>query len=395
MKHLTLSLGLVALGAGLVHAGSSYEETLTHSLRGYQSHHEVPVQVVRQIADRYGKTFSSVFADLRFTEEAARKAAATRAPEPAPRPAPAPAPVMPASYDSSLLPPSPQPGHCYTRLLVPATYRTEYREVLAADGSQSVEIRPAEFRDVEKTVLVREASTRYEVQAPEYKWVEEKVMVTPASTRLVEVAAEYRWVEEKVLDVAAHQIWKRGRGPFEKFDNTTGEIMCLVEVPATYKTVKKKVLVSPASVKEVQVPARYETVKRKVLVSEGKVVPVEVPAQYKTITVREQVRPAEYQRQVGPDRYQKVAHKVLVNPAHMEWREILCETNVTPDVVRALQRALEDEGYDPGPVDGRLGAKTRTALSAFQKANRLASGSITSETVRALGVKVQGRSVLR
>jgi hypothetical protein len=88
--------------------------------------------------------------------------------------------------------------------------------------------------------MVREASTRYKVQPPVYGWTEERVQIAPESPRLVEVPATYRWEEERVLNVAAHQIWKRGRGPLEEFNNTTGEIMCLVEVSATYKTVKRR-----------------------------------------------------------------------------------------------------------------------------------------------------------
>jgi hypothetical protein len=146
--------------------------------------------------------------------------------------------------------------------------------------------------------------------------------------------------------------------------------------------------------KKVRIPARYEPIKRKILKSEGKVIPVEIPAEYKTVKVTEEVSPAQFETQVSPNKYQQVGHKVLVKPAHIEWREILCETNFTPNVVRALQWALAGEGYDPGPVDGRLGAKTRTALASFQKSNGLAGGNVTAETIRALGVKVRGRSVL-
>jgi len=72
--------------------------------------------------------------------------------------------------------------------------------------------------------------------------------------------------EEQVLIKEAHTVWKKGRGLIEKVDDTTGEIMCLVEVPAQYKTVRKRVLVNPATVKEVTIPAEYKTVKVKKLV---------------------------------------------------------------------------------------------------------------------------------
>ena len=43
--------------------------------------------------------------------------------------------------------------------------------------------------------------------------------------------------------------------------NATGEIMCLVEEPAVYKTVRKKVIKTPATTRTVEIPAEYKTVK--------------------------------------------------------------------------------------------------------------------------------------
>jgi peptidoglycan hydrolase-like protein with peptidoglycan-binding domain len=39
---------------------------------------------------------------------------------------------------------------------------------------------------------------------------------------------------------------------------------------------------------------------------------------------------------------------------------------------KQIQIALKNAGYDPGPVDGKKGQKTREAIMAFQKANGLA-----------------------
>lgn len=54
-------------------------------------------------------------------------------------------------------------------------------------------------------------------------------------------------------------------------------------------------------------------------------------------------------------------------------------------VVRDIQTILNDNGYDAGPVDGQLGAKTDAAIRAFQSANGFAAdGAITPELVKAL-----------
>jgi peptidoglycan hydrolase-like protein with peptidoglycan-binding domain len=56
--------------------------------------------------------------------------------------------------------------------------------------------------------------------------------------------------------------------------------------------------------------------------------------------------------------------------------------------VRMAQQALKDKGHDPGPIDGRMGPKTRAALKDFQKAQGLkASGQLDSETMAKLEMK--------
>lgn len=38
-----------------------------------------------------------------------------------------------------------------------------------------------------------------------------------------------------------------------------------------------------------------------------------------------------------------------------------------PALVRQIQSALVERGYDPGPVDGRSGPRTRAAIGAYQR----------------------------
>lgn len=40
----------------------------------------------------------------------------------------------------------------------------------------------------------------------------------------------------------------------------------------------------------------------------------------------------------------------------------------TPEHVREVQQAFLEIGFDPGPVDGRFGAQTRTALRRYAAA---------------------------
>ena len=54
---------------------------------------------------------------------------------------------------------------------------------------------------------------------------------------------------------------------------------------------------------------------------------------------------------------------------------------------RRLQQALAARGFDPGPIDGILGNRTRAALRAFQQQQKLAgAGRFDRETATALGL---------
>ncbi len=56
--------------------------------------------------------------------------------------------------------------------------------------------------------------------------------------------------------------------------------------------------------------------------------------------------------------------------------------------VRAAQQALHDQGFDPGPVDGRMGPRTSSALRDYQtKQGLTATGQLDDATMDKLGVR--------
>lgn len=62
-------------------------------------------------------------------------------------------------------------------------------------------------------------------------------------------------------------------------------------------------------------------------------------------------------------------------------------TEVSEEMVLEAQKRLKEEGFDPGPLDGILGAATRAALNDFQSSRKLKqTQELDDATVRALGL---------
>lgn len=60
---------------------------------------------------------------------------------------------------------------------------------------------------------------------------------------------------------------------------------------------------------------------------------------------------------------------------------------LSPELVRNIQRSLNQRGYQAGPVDGVYGEATQQALGNFQRDQRLtASGQLDGQTLASLGV---------
>jgi len=329
------------------------------------------------------------------------------------------------------LPKTANPGQCFNEFYQPDVYKTETEKLLKKAASEEIT-----------------------TSEPEFEWVEEKVLVREAEEKLVEIPAQYDVITEEVLESPAYTTWKTGRGLNEKVDNATGEIMCLVEVPAKYKTIEKQVLKTPVTIKKVEIPAEYKTVKVKKLVKpaqeqrtaieaeyqtvekrikvsdaklsweqegttgDGKptgktLCLAEVPARYQTITkqvIKEKasvqkvavpaeiktmrmsklVAPASEKRIPIPARHQIVPKRTKVSDARLEWRQVLCETNTTRELVMQIQSALEKAGFNPGPIDGALGNATMRAIDAYQRKHDLPHGGLTLQTIEKLGIRVGG-----
>lgn len=292
-----------------------------------------------------------------------------------------------SSSGNGLLPPNPQPGECYARVVIPAQYKNVSETVQVAAPSSRIETTAAKYQWVEQRVVATEASTRLEVVPATYKTVTETIQVSDAGERLERVPATYKTVTKRIMVSPERTEWKKGRGPIERIDSASGEIMCLVTIPAQYRTVTERVVVTPESVRTIAVPGETKTITRRVVDRPATTRTIEIPATYKTVKVRKLVTPASQRTIQIPGKTETVSKRVMVTPSSTEWRSILCETNTTADVIRRLQVALKQAGYNPGAIDGVYGSDTLSAVNRYQRANNMASGQLTMATLAKLGVK--------
>lgn len=287
--------------------------------------------------------------------------------------------------------PNAKPGECYAKAYIAPTFGTDTQQVLKRSASVKIDVTPAQYQEGSEQVLVREASKRLEVIPATYKTAEETIEVSPAGKRLDRIPGATRTESEQALVKAARTYWKRGANPYGFTPvairkDASGEILCLVEEPAVYKTVTHTVR-DTDTFREVDIPAVSKTVRRTVVDQPASTREVDIPAVYETVKTRKMVTPPQEVKTDIPTEYQTVTSTKQLTESRYEWRSILCETNATQPKIREIQAALKEKGFDPGPLDGVIRSRTMGALNSFRQSKGLPTDSyLTVDSLAALGV---------
>jgi len=278
--------------------------------------------------------------------------------------------------------PKAAPGQAFTRVFVPAKYKWQTRKIPKNEKSWKYKIIPATYKMVEQKRKVAEETFKLIEIPATYKWEKDKIMAEPEKIRLIDIPAQYKMVTKKVLIKEARDIWKQGTKPVEKVDNSTGEIVCRVHIPAVYKTITEKVVSIPAHTKKVVIPPRYKYIKRKVIDVAAHTKKVIIPAKYEMVKVKRLVTPAKKIKINIEPEYQVIREKILMQPAHLAWKQILYKGLTHPKTIKDLQKTLKERGYNPGKIDGVFGIETKIAVEKYQKDKKLPTGSLAMEILR-------------
>ena len=275
-------------------------------------------------------------------------------------------------------PPQAKTGECWALVKTPPEYTLREIEVELKPATTVERRIPGEFRWEEREVRVPSFEQRRVVKDAVVEWVEEAV-TEPARTETRRLPGTYRSVMRDIpIREAGAPQWKQ--------DITADGALCWVETTTEFKRVSQRQLVTPGRVETIEIPERTRTVRRKVVVEPAQIETTTVPARMKVERIRVAVTPDQFVTETVPAVMGIEHRRVMTTPSKLDWRAVLCDTNATPQKVRAVQQALTTRGHYRGPVDGVFGRQTLMAITAFQTAEGLATDGVTLEALAALGV---------
>jgi hypothetical protein len=205
------------------------------------------------------------------------------------------------SADTEKMPLGAKAGQCFTKSFYPPQY------------SKTTHIKST------KRVLLNDASVKYEVIPAKFSWHEERIQISDVREKISVTPAVYKTMYKRILVKPSEKIWRRSlnakaskafnscvdsaKSAGMDIENATVGT-CFYEHyrPKKYKTITEKILASEASERIVITPAKYRVHSKKIMTDSttAKLLP--------SVAI-----------------YKKVKDKVVVEPAHTEWRKTTCQ----------------------------------------------------------------------
>ncbi len=303
-------------------------------------------------------------------------------------------PAAPASAVSSTSPSAPTdltttiaPGQCWVQTVIHPLPKQKPLPVVVQEGGKQYEIKPAQLAKTTQEIIVREGGTTYRIEPPVYKAVKEKVMVKPEIRRTIPIPPVYEDRTETVVVEAERTVVERCKIPgLNRQLEKAAQPLCVHTLPAKTKQIKRRVLVQPATTREEVIPAEYKEVTRWVMVRPAQAVPVEIAPTKEKIPALTVAQAEEVTEREIPPKVIELISTLYEGEPRAALRQAVCDADLTPELVKAVQHKLKAAGYDPGPIDGKLALATSRALIAYQRDRGLAAGALTLETLEHLGV---------
>jgi hypothetical protein len=201
-------------------------------------------------------------------------------------------------------------GTCFYEHFQAEKYINTTSKILTADASERVVVIPATYTTSIKKIVTDSTSVKLLPSGAVYKKIVDKVVIAPAKAE---------WKKTICGDTGCNQ----------------SEVVCLTEVPTTYKKITKRIVLQPAVTKSVSVTPSVKTLTIEQILTPARSERIAIPPKYTTISQRKKIQDSKYywsgastehassriQNQCNkicltatPAKYKKVAKQILVRP---------------------------------------------------------------------------------
>ena len=192
---------------------------------------------------------------------------------------------------------------------------------------------PAKYANITSKILLAEASERYAVTPATYKTVTKKIITDSTTAKLVPSVAKYKKVKAKVEIEPARTEWRKTVCG-DKGCNQS-EVICLTEVPTTYKKITKRVVLEPAVKKTLSIKPKFKTVNVQELLTPAIQKKIPVPAKYQTVVSKKQVSESKHywtdaSGKNETTRYRSECDKICLVEAPAKYKRVAKQVVVTP-----------------------------------------------------------------
>ena len=201
-------------------------------------------------------------------------------------------------------------GTCFYEHFQPEKYVTTTSKILAAEASERIVVTPAKYKVVVKKIVTDSTTLKLLPSVAVYKKVKDKIAIEPARTE---------WRKTICEDKGCNQ----------------SEVLCLTEVPTTYKQITKRIVLQPTVKKSVPVTPKFKTVKIEQMVTPAQTQKVPIPAKYKTITQQKKVEDSKYywtdaSGQYASTRIKSQCNKICLTQTEAQYKTVSKQVVVTP-----------------------------------------------------------------
>lgn len=282
-----------------------------------------------------------------------------------------------------------QANQCWAQMIVKPLRDQSVRQITIQESRNGFQTSPPELSKTKQKFVVKDGYEAFKVSQPKFKQITEKIQVKEETRTLVVEPAVFTEQIEKVMTESERVEMQACKNAGVRIAGKpqNSQSFCAVRIPAVYKSVTKRVLTQEETVVEKTTPAVYKNIVKTVLVENGHADPVQVAPLTASIPVTVVAREAEaIMVRVAP-KIIPVPLTTYITAPQLTWRRVVCEKDASPNLIRNLQAALLKEGFDAGPTDAKLGKKTMTAVESYQTQMGVASGILTYETLKLLGLE--------